>query len=203
MYTPRKDTHNAKASALYKYTSTPFQCRVRTRQHHLIPFPIQYFEYPITICCFYSYGVSVSRTPAVVAAQVHESFDFVMGRAVTALPKFVGFIDKNLKRNQPNSSPAAGGGGRDGEEGIRLKRGLLYMRGEVTADELAELGAQPSTVIPLQRDFVKGPGGEEGSESGGEGGARDRGYSSVFHFTSEDIWNRMPVATSSSAGEQD
>lgn len=168
------------------------------------------------------------KRPPLLPAQVHESFDFVMGRAVTALPKFVGFIDKNLKRNPPSGSPAtrvelvvgaeagaasdtgngsrgdgSGEGGRSGdrEKGIRLKRGLLYMRGEVTADELAELGAQPSTVIPLQWDFLRGPGGEEGPE-GGEVGARDRGYSSVFHFTSEAIWNRMPVAISSSAGEQ-
>ena len=161
------------------------------------------------------------KRPPLLPAQVHESFDFVMGRAVTALPKFVGFIDKNLKRNPPSSSPAAqaeagaasdigstrgssDGGGRSGdrEKGIHLKRGLLYMRGEVTAEELAELGAQPSTVIPLQRDFVRGPGGEEGPE-GREVGARDRGYSSVFHFTSEAIWNRMPVAASSSAREQE
>lgn len=161
--------------------------------------------------------------PAVAAAQVHESFDFVMGRAVTALPKFVGFIDKNLKPNKPSSlfagSKLAGkedgadsdgsdggggdGGGNDREEGIHLKRGLLYMRGEVSEEELAELGARPSTVIPLRGDFVVGgPGGKEAAE-GVEGGARDRGYSSVFHFTSEAIWNRMPVAASPSAGERD
>lgn len=114
-----------------------------------------------------------------------------MGRAVTNLPKFVGFIDKNLKSNDAaganNSKP--GGSGSNANTNT-LKRGVLYMRGEVSEEELAELGAQPSTVIPLQR--VLEEAGQDGDVGLG-GGVDDRGYSSVFHFTSEAIWNRVPV----------
>lgn len=114
-------------------------------------------------------------------AQIREPFDYIMGRAVTRLPKFVGFIENNLKRNNPRSGEAKGE--------TRLKRGLLYMRGEVSAEELAELGAEPSTVISLQQVLEPGVGSDEA-----EGGVRDRGYSSVFHFTSESLWNRTPVS---------
>lgn len=126
-----------------------------------------------------------------VTAQVHELFDYVMGRAVTRLPKFVGFIEKNLKRNKPRSGEAKGES--------RLKRGLLYMRGEVSAEELAELGAQPSAVISLQEVLDREVGRDEA-----DGGVRDRGYSSVFHFTSESIWNRTPVpAAVMAAGDRE
>lgn len=125
-----------------------------------------------------------------------------MGRAVTNLPKFVGFIDKNLKSNDPRTngdSTAAISNNNDGDSsaGMRkssnsLKRGVLYMRGEVSEEELAELGAQPSAVIPLQR--VLEEAGQDGDVGLG-GGVNDRGYSSVFHFTSEAIWNRVPIAS--------
>lgn len=137
--------------------------------------------------------------------QVHEVFDFVMGRAVTNLPKFVGFIDKNLKPNDAReSSPTASDSDSNSSRsssssaGSTLRRGVLYMRGEVSEEELAELGAQPSTVIPLQR--VLEEAGQDGDVGLG-GGVDDRGYSSVFHFTSEAIWNRVPTAGGLGDGE--
>lgn len=149
----------------------------------------------------------VPKLPCI--AQVHETFDFVIGRAVTALPKFVGFIEKNLKRNAPSAArngartnPGASSSSsstpQQEEEAAPLKYGVLYMRGEVTAEELAELGAQPSTVISLQRVMEGGGGGDAGSGVVEEG-VGDRGYSSVFHFTSEAIWGRTPLVASSSA----
>lgn len=116
-----------------------------------------------------------------------------MGRAVTNLPKFVGFIDKNLKSNDAGanrSNPGDRSESGSNDNANTLKRGVLYMRGEVSEEELAELGAQPSTVIPLQR--VLEDAGQDGDVGLG-GGVDDRGYSSVFHFTSEAIWNRVPV----------
>lgn len=123
-----------------------------------------------------------------IICQVYEAFDFVMGRAVTNLPKFVGFIDKNLKPNDGGrtSNPADSNSSNHNNS---LKRGILYMRGEVSEEELAELGARPSTVIPLQRVL------EEAGQDG------DVGYSSIFHFTSEAIWNRVPIASSEGGRE--
>lgn len=135
---------------------------------------------------------------------MHETFDFVMGRAVTSLPKFVRFVENNLKRNSPslatveasatrtNGDATSSSGGEDGDKRAHLKRGILYMRGEVSAEELAELGAQPSTVISLQQLLDGGAGDDVRPEDVHEG-VRDRGYSSVFHFTSEAIWSRTPV----------
>eukprot|EP00752_Nemacystus_decipiens_P002451 g2308.t1 len=138
-------------------------------------------------------GLTNVRTFHVRAEEVHEAFDFVMGRAVTNLPKFVGFIDKNLKPNDTGGSDSNSGDVSDvGSNTSTLKRGVLYMRGEVSAEELAELGAQPSTVIPLQR--VLEEAGQDGDVALGDG-VDDRGYSSVFHFTSEAIWNRVPVTS--------
>ncbi|CAM9279419.1 unnamed protein product [Scytosiphon promiscuus] len=153
-------------------------------------------------------GLSNVRTFHIRAEEVHEVFDFVMGRAVTNLPKFVGFIDKNLKSNDPrtNGDPTTAISNTDNDDGSAgrrssgnsLKRGVLYMRGEVSEEELAELGAQPSAVIPLQR--VLEEAGQDGDVGLG-GGVNDRGYSSVFHFTSEAIWNRVPVASGSAENE--
>ncbi|CAM9785120.1 unnamed protein product [Ectocarpus sp. 6 AP-2014] len=137
-------------------------------------------------------GLRNVRTFHVRAEEVYEAFDFVMGRAVTNLPKFVGFIDKNLKPNDGRTSNPADSNSNS------LKRGILYMRGEVSEEELAELGARPSTVIPLQRVLEEaGQGGDVGLG----GGVDDRGYSSIFHFTSEAIWNRVPIASSEGARE--
>lgn len=129
-----------------------------------------------------------------------------MGRAVTNLPKFVGFIDKNLKSNDPraNGDDLTTSNGNESSSAGRksssnsLKRGVLYMRGEVSDEELAELGAQPSAIIPLQR--VLEEAGQDGDVGLG-GGVNDRGYSSVFHFTSEAIWNRVPVASGPAENE--
>ncbi|CAB1116746.1 unnamed protein product [Ectocarpus sp. CCAP 1310/34] len=141
-------------------------------------------------------GLRNVRTFHVRAEEVYEAFDFVMGRAVTNLPKFVGFIDKNLKPNDGRTSNPADSSSSSSNNS--LKRGILYMRGEVSEEELAELGARPSTVIPLQR--VLEEAGQDGDVGLG-GGADDRGYSSIFHFTSEAIWNRVPIASSGGASE--
>lgn len=124
-----------------------------------------------------------------------------MGRAVTSLPKFVGFIDKNLKRNNVNHRHTLD---RDAdttahveEQHAPLQRGVLYMRGEISREELDELGAEPSTIFSLQRVLkVMDEEGETAVNTITPEGTSDRGYSSVFHFTSEAIWNRAPRTVS-------
>lgn len=85
------------------------------------------------------------------------------------------------------------------------------MRGQASREELAALGTQPTTVISLHDALsesnteagvvVNGgvstrdkPAEADGAQDGGGvSSSSERGYSSVFHFTSEDIWNRIPV----------
>lgn len=108
---------------------------------------------------------------------MYDTFDYVVGRAVSSLPKFIQVVEKNLRRNgvpYGGSAPAP----------TRLKRGVLYMRGSATLEELAQLGTQPSMIIPLDR-FSRLPPGDPS--------ALERGYSSIFHFTSEDVWRREPA----------
>lgn len=167
--------------------------------------------------------------PLSVRGQVHETFDFVIGRAVASLPKFVGYVEKNLRRTRRNKTSSASSEGTDGVSGGRhrsrtaktLRNGVLYMRGEVSQNELSELGAQPTTVICLEdvlqgkREFKDDPQAEGvdaeldaagsgqvldvGNDDGDGNGRSSKGYSSVFHFSSEDIWNRMPVVTTTPA----
>lgn len=106
-------------------------------------------------------------------AQVYDTFDYVVGRAVCSIPKFIQLVEKNLRRND-----GTGGGSRRAPE--RLKKGVLYMRGAATLEELAELGAQPTAIVPL--DTL--------SREEGNANAEEWGYSSVFHFVSEDIFRR-------------
>lgn len=94
---------------------------------------------------------------------------------MSSLPKFVALTEKNLRRNGVSNA------GKRAPTG--LKRGVLYMRGSATSEELAELGAQPTAVIPLGL----------GSQAGEGAAPSDWGYSSVFHFTSEDIFRRAPA----------
>lgn len=118
--------------------------------------------------------------------QVHETFDYVLGRAVTSLPKFVGFVENNLRPNNPaaerHSHSLEGDVKSEGGK-LVLERGVLYMRGEATAKELAQLGTQPSNIIPLDVDALDPP----------DGSGQERGYSKVFHFSSESIWGRTPA----------
>lgn len=52
--------------------------------------------------------------------QVKESFDFVVSRAVTAFPKFVSMVRKNIAKEQKNARP----------------NGIIYLKGGDFADEI-------------------------------------------------------------------
>lgn len=67
------------------------------------------------------------------AETLESKWDFILGRAVTALPTFLGWITKNLR---------SGGS----EE---LPYGVLYLKGTLYREELAELGIEPFKVHDL------------------------------------------------------
>lgn len=67
------------------------------------------------------------------------------------------------------------------------------MRGKIAEEELEELGARPLTAISLEHILKGGKSSDSAAAGGGGEEVSDRGYSSVFHFTSEDIWNRTPL----------
>lgn len=65
--------------------------------------------------------------------ELNEKFDFVIGRAVTALPKFISWV-KNKVRSGSQSS---------------LPNGVLYLKGGDFAQEIKELGIIPTASYPL------------------------------------------------------
>ncbi|CAM9196876.1 unnamed protein product [Choristocarpus tenellus] len=144
-------------------------------------------------------GLLNVRAVHIRAEEVHDQYDYVLGRAVSSLPKFMALVEKNLKRNYEKGSSdhmvtvnevswedsSKSGNSSESPLRPRLKHGVLYMRGEATDAELAELGAKPSKIFSISD--ILGDGGLVGAHM------RDRGYSSVFHFASEDIYNRIPA----------
>lgn len=65
---------------------------------------------------------------------VTEKFDFVLGRSVTALPQFVGWVTKNLK------SP---------KDACSQESGIFYIKGGDFVDELQELQVSPKKVVQI------------------------------------------------------
>lgn len=67
------------------------------------------------------------------AEQLESKWDYVLGRAVTTLPAFLGWISKNLTRGGPPDRP----------------HGVLYWKGSLYKDELEPLGIEPFRVNDL------------------------------------------------------
>jgi|TARA_B110000438_G_scaffold301496_1_gene356533 16S rRNA (guanine527-N7)-methyltransferase len=67
------------------------------------------------------------------AESLESKWDFILGRAVSPLPKFLGWITKNLR---PGGSEA-------------LPQGVLYLKGTLYREELADLGIEPFQVHDL------------------------------------------------------
>lgn len=63
----------------------------------------------------------------------HEKFDFVIGRAVTALPQFLLWTAKNIKPGQKSSLP----------------NGLLYLKGGDFQEELKQLKTKPDQIFDI------------------------------------------------------
>lgn len=79
-------------------------------------------------------GLANVRGLPVRAESLKEKFDFVTGRAVTALPSFLGWARPLLKPGAAGS-PA---------------NGVLYFKGSLWREELAGGQMQPATVWPLE-----------------------------------------------------
>ncbi|MCC5840959.1 MAG: 16S rRNA (guanine(527)-N(7))-methyltransferase RsmG [Opitutales bacterium] len=67
------------------------------------------------------------------AEKLESKWEFILGRAVVALPVFLAWIRKNL---------------RDGETGGQ-PHGILYLKGSRYAEELESIGVSPFRVTPL------------------------------------------------------
>lgn len=80
-------------------------------------------------------GLGNVRGQAVRAETVREKFDYVTGRAVTALPTFLGWARPLL---------------RPGQKGLPAN-GVLYFKGTLWREELAGGIVQPAEVWPLDR----------------------------------------------------
>lgn len=72
---------------------------------------------------------------------INREFDFVTGRAVTALPAFVGWIRNRPRKGSKHS----------------LENGLLYWKGGPIDDDLAQMKIQPTHLWPLNELL---PGGD-------------------------------------------
>lgn len=67
------------------------------------------------------------------AETLESRWDFILGRAVASLPRFLGWIRGNIRQ----------GGSGD------LPNGVLYWKGSLYREELAELGIEPFAVYPI------------------------------------------------------
>ena len=84
---------------------------------------------------FEELGLTNVRGMPVRAESIKETFDYVTGRAVTALPRFFDWSRPLLKPSQAGS-PA---------------NGVLYFKGTLWREELAESKVQPASVWPLDK----------------------------------------------------
>jgi len=78
-------------------------------------------------------------------AEAHtERYDFILGRAVSAIPNFLSFSAHLLGNNAgPGTRPA-------GEGGAAISSGLLYLKGGDFGEELKEAGITQSLLFPVQ-----------------------------------------------------
>lgn len=71
------------------------------------------------------------------AEDLKEKFDFVVGRAVTALPKFIGWVKDKVRSGNKSS----------------LSNGVLYLKGGDYSEEIEALGIFPTAVYGLSDLF--------------------------------------------------
>lgn len=69
------------------------------------------------------------------AEELESKWDYILGRAVAALPTFLGWIAKNLRPGGLQEAP----------------HGVLYWKGTLYREELSELSLEPQQVWPLER----------------------------------------------------
>ena len=82
-------------------------------------------------------GLKNVRTLHARIEDVDEKFDFVLGRAVANLPRFIGWVRKNIRKGAKNP----------------LSNGILYLKGGQFEEELEGLKLKPSHVFNLEDYF--------------------------------------------------
>ena len=91
-----------------------------------------------------SIGLKNVKTIRGRAEDVHQTFDYMMGRAVSAVPTFLGFsshfVDGKSKV-KPTQSP---------KDGIVIKSGLLYLKGGDFGNELSDASIQKYHLFPVK-----------------------------------------------------
>ena len=68
------------------------------------------------------------------AETLESRWDFILGRAVTSLPRFLGWIRDNIRAGGPESQP----------------HGVLYWKGSLYREELEAVGIQPFAVHAIE-----------------------------------------------------
>lgn len=84
-----------------------------------------------------SLGLKNVRAMQIRVEDLNEKFDFVVGRAVTALPKFIGWVKPKIRQGS----------------GSELANGVLYLKGGDFSEEIKELGIVPTATYPLEPLF--------------------------------------------------
>lgn len=77
------------------------------------------------------------RAIQIRAEELKEKFDFVVGRAVTALPKFIGWVQDKVRPGIKSTLP----------------NGILYLKGGDFTEEVHTLGISPTAVYLLSDIF--------------------------------------------------
>ena len=68
------------------------------------------------------------------AEHLESTWEFIIGRAVTSLPRFLGWIRDNIRKGGDSAMP----------------NGVLYWKGSLYREELDAIGIQPFAVYPIE-----------------------------------------------------
>jgi hypothetical protein len=111
-------------------------------------------------------------------------FDFVLGRAVTALPAFMSWVKPYVKR-ESSSSPWG------------LDRGVLYMKSDLVQEDLRLIGLLDRDVSTTRIGDLLTPSAVQSKPSvaksgqeaptAGDSGREEAGYSSVLHIPTSSV----------------
>eukprot|EP01041_Mallomonas_annulata_P012278 gene12278-25817_t len=82
------------------------------------------------------------RVLKIRAEEISDKYDFIFGRAVAAIPKFLGFSAHLLDPHSPSAQTI-------GPMGHNIGSGLLYLKGGDFTDELQEAGINKHTLFPV------------------------------------------------------
>lgn len=82
-------------------------------------------------------GLKNVKAMQIRVEDLNEQFDFVTGRAVTALPRFISWVKNKIRLGSKST----------------LSNGILYLKGGDISEELATLGMEPTAIYQLSDLF--------------------------------------------------